>query len=128
MHWHALGTGRHVLIEKPMCMTLPEANELGAAACDAARVVQIGYMRRHTPTFEKARQLVDAMAGGINMARVRAIIGPNSTFLTPTTAVISGEDMPSDMLDEATEALATRSVAGTTEGPRAFVHKLLLGL
>ncbi|NPD14968.1 Gfo/Idh/MocA family oxidoreductase [Xinfangfangia sp. D13-10-4-6] len=126
----AMRAARHVLIEKPMCMTLPEADALAAAAQETGMIAQIGYMRRHAQAFHEAKRLIAAGGAEINMARLRAIIGPNSAFLKPTAAIIEGDDIPPESLAEAAEAnaLATRAVAGTTEGPRAFVHMLLLGL
>ncbi|MFD2238271.1 Gfo/Idh/MocA family oxidoreductase [Aureimonas populi] len=126
----AMRAGRHVLIEKPMCMTLPEADALAAAQRETGAIVQIGYMRRHTQAFHEARRLVQPMRAGINLARLRAIIGPNSAFLDPTSAIVTGDDVPPERRAEAAEAdaQATLAVAGTTEGPRAFVHMLLLGL
>lgn len=42
----ALRQGKHVLVEKPMCMNLREAEAVIAAQGQAERVVQVGYMRR----------------------------------------------------------------------------------
>lgn len=42
----ALGAGRHVLVEKPVCATLAEADELIALAQAAGRVLQVGQLER----------------------------------------------------------------------------------
>lgn len=126
----AMQAGKHVLIEKPMCLTVEEADLLATTARETGATVQIGYMRRHTPAFHDAAHLVAAMQGGINMARLREIIGPNSAFVDPTAAIITGNDVPKYLHDEVSRATkaAAVAVAGTDEGPRAFVHNLLLGL
>lgn len=42
----ALDAGRHVLVEKPMTVTLAEADDLIARAAAAARVLQVGHLER----------------------------------------------------------------------------------
>ncbi|NTG45454.1 Gfo/Idh/MocA family protein [Rhizobium rhizogenes] len=126
----AMRSGKHVLIEKPMCMTLAEADAIAEEQIKTDRVVQVGYMRRHAAAFEKAVELIAPLLGTINFARVHDIIGPNSAFIEPTSKVIRGDDVPLDVkaANAAADAQAVRSMVGTDEGPRAFVYKLLLGL
>ena len=47
----ALRHGKHVLVEKPLALTLREADAIIAAGRAAGRVVQVGYMRRHAQAF-----------------------------------------------------------------------------
>ena len=47
----AITAGKHVLIEKPMCMTLAEADAIISAQQQANVIVQVGYMRRYAPAF-----------------------------------------------------------------------------
>lgn len=125
----ALDHGKHVLIEKPMCMTLQEADTLEEAQARSGKVVQIGYMRRHAPAFEEAVKLVESQRDRITFARVRDIIGPNSAFIAPTSNVVRGS-VPDAMKQAASdaEANALRTLAGTDTGPRTLVARLLLGL
>jgi predicted dehydrogenase len=44
----ALTAGRHVLIEKPIAATLPQADELAALARAAGRVLQVGHLLRYS--------------------------------------------------------------------------------
>lgn len=126
----AMQAGKHVLIEKPMCLTVDEADLLATTARDTGATVQIGYMRRHTPAFHEAARLVAGMQAGINIARLREIIGSNSAFVDPTALIITGDDVPQALRDEVSRVTraAAVAVAGTDEGSRAFVHNLLLGL
>ncbi len=39
----AIAAGKHVLVEKPLCMTLREADAIAAAQEQAGVVVQVGY-------------------------------------------------------------------------------------
>jgi predicted dehydrogenase len=119
----ALQAGKHVMIEKPMCMTTEEGVALAAA--QGSRVVQVGYMRRHAPAFEEAVALVAERRNEITFARVRDIIGMNHLFIEPTSHVHRGA-VP-EALRSSDEA-GVMALAGTAEGPRALVARLLLGL
>ncbi|MFP5077718.1 Gfo/Idh/MocA family protein [Rhizobium sp. YIM 134829] len=126
----AMHRGKHVLIEKPMCMTLDEADALAEAEAQTGMRVQIGYMRRHAPAFEEAVGIVGQIRQSINFARVHAIIGPNSSFVNATSTVIKGDDIPQSVLDHTTRETNARltEAIGTHERPRAQVYNLLLGL
>ena len=45
----ALDAGLHVFVEKPMCITLADADRIVAARDRASRVVQVGTMKRFDP-------------------------------------------------------------------------------
>jgi predicted dehydrogenase len=55
----ALDAGLHVLVEKPLCLTVAEADAIAAARDRAGRVVQVGYMKRFDPAYEA---MLDALA------------------------------------------------------------------
>lgn len=126
----AMRAGKHVLIEKPMCMTTAEADGLVAVARETGVTVQIGYMRRHALAFGPALEQVKAVRGSINMARVVEVIGPNADFVGPTASLIQGGAIPPDTLAQAqaARAKALAALVGTTDGPRATAAELLLGL
>jgi predicted dehydrogenase len=48
----ALAAGLHVLVEKPLCLTVAEADRIVEARDRAQRVVQVGYMKRFDPAYE----------------------------------------------------------------------------
>src|SRR5262249_38680919 len=52
----ALGAGKHVLCEKPLCRTLEEAEAMVAAARSAGRLLKCGFNLRHHPAILEARQ------------------------------------------------------------------------
>jgi predicted dehydrogenase len=66
----ALRNGKHVLVEKPMCLTLAEAEQIIAARDAAGVQVMVAYMRRFAPAFVQAVREVRAL-GAINYARPR---------------------------------------------------------
>ena len=60
----ALGAGLHVFVEKPMCITLADADAIVAARDQAGRVVQVGTMKRFDPAYEAMlAELPDTAAG-----------------------------------------------------------------
>lgn len=56
----AARAGKHVLCEKPMALTLVEADRMIEEATAAGVVLQIGFMRRFDPAFLEARRLIEA--------------------------------------------------------------------
>lgn len=66
----ALAQGLHVFCEKPMARTLPEADDMIAAAEHWRRKLFIGHVLRFFPVYQQARQLLLAGALG-NVRRVR---------------------------------------------------------
>lgn len=69
-----------VLVEKPMALSLKDANTIIEAEKQSSGKVMVGYMRRYAPAFLDAIKEI----GGIEhvlYAKVRDIVGPNSHFV-----------------------------------------------
>ncbi|WP_250005548.1 Gfo/Idh/MocA family oxidoreductase [Actinoplanes sp. M2I2] len=56
----AARAGKHVFCEKPMALTLSDADRVIEAARDAGVVLQTGFNRRFAPDWAGARKLIDA--------------------------------------------------------------------
>jgi predicted dehydrogenase len=54
----AIDAGRHVLVEKPLCWSLAEADAIVERARRARVAVMVGYMRRYDPGFATAAEAV----------------------------------------------------------------------
>jgi predicted dehydrogenase len=54
----ALAAGKHVFVEKPMALTLPDAERVALAAADAGRVLQVGHLMIHHPAMRQLEQLL----------------------------------------------------------------------
>lgn len=54
-----LDAGKDVLVEKPICETLEEADELIAAAKAGGRILQVGHLERFSPILRDVRALAD---------------------------------------------------------------------
>lgn len=126
----AMQCGKHVLIEKPFCVSLAEADALEAAAEAAGVTVQVGFMRRHAPAFTEAVQHLARRRDDIILARVHDVIGPNASIINSTSNVARGTDVPPAMLEKGRRRMSTAAIAaiGVGEGPRFNAYNLLLGL
>jgi predicted dehydrogenase len=60
----AARAGKHVLCEKPMALTLDEADGMMAAARQTGVILQIAFMRRFDPAFRAAKEQIEAGAIG----------------------------------------------------------------
>ncbi|KAM0208071.1 hypothetical protein ACHAQD_011773 [Fusarium lateritium] len=76
----ALQHNKHVLVEKPLALTMRDAMAIGEAEKSSKGKVMVGYMRRYAAPFEDAVREIGGM-DKILYARVRDIIGPNSYFI-----------------------------------------------
>ena len=65
----ALRGGKHVFVEKPLCLTLPELTEIEATyaatgkVSTGASIVMVGFNRRFAPQVQKVKQLLNGMTG-----------------------------------------------------------------
>jgi predicted dehydrogenase len=67
-----LQAGKHVLVEKPVTISLPEMDELVACARANNLLVRAGYNHRYHPAFQKARQIFDSgVMGPLMFIRAR---------------------------------------------------------
>ena len=57
----AAEAGKHILVEKPMCTTVAEAESMVAAADRAGVILMVAYMKRHEPAYQFAQARVQAM-------------------------------------------------------------------
>jgi 1,5-anhydro-D-fructose reductase (1,5-anhydro-D-mannitol-forming) len=60
----ALLAGKHVLCEKPVAMTLAQAEAMVVAAHDAGKLLGVAYYRRAYPKLRRAKELIAAGAIG----------------------------------------------------------------
>jgi predicted dehydrogenase len=126
----AIAAGKHVLVEKPMCVTLREAEQIVAAQKNTKVVVQVGYMRRYAAAFLEGCEMVKAMTE-IRFARVRDFIGSNSLIINPTSRVIRDLELPEAAKMDAKlrdEALVEEALGGKPSDSLRRAYGLLLGL
>ncbi|MEZ5804671.1 MAG: Gfo/Idh/MocA family oxidoreductase [Rhizobiaceae bacterium] len=56
----AVENGKDVLVEKPIALTVPDAERAVAAAAANGRVFMVGHVLRFHPAFERLKALIDA--------------------------------------------------------------------
>jgi predicted dehydrogenase len=125
----ALEAGKHVLVEKPMSMTLEDADAIIRAQDRTGRTVQVGYMRRYASAFLEALARVGPLED-IRLARVHAVIGRNEQFIGTTSRVIRGRDVPPRVLEQGRELheRKIREAIGDAPAELSAAYQMLLGL
>jgi predicted dehydrogenase len=58
----ALQAGKHVFVEKPLCLTLDELDEISSAYKESSSLLMVGFNRRFAPHVQKIKQLLSGMA------------------------------------------------------------------
>jgi predicted dehydrogenase len=125
----ALAHGKHVLVEKPLCLTLREADAIIAAGRAAGRVVQVGYMRRHAPAFAEFCRLVQELAP-IRLAHVHDVLGLNELIGDQVVDVIRADDLTEEALGAAwrDEQPLLREAVGDVAPELLHAYRFLLTL
>ncbi len=125
----AIGAGKHVLIEKPMCITLAEADAIIAAEQRAGVIAQVGFMRRYAPAFVEACRQLPSL-GDIRLARVHDVLGHNALVIKGTSRVVRGDDVPADVSAAGQRLRAERITEAIGQAPPELcsAYGLLLGL
>jgi myo-inositol 2-dehydrogenase / D-chiro-inositol 1-dehydrogenase len=60
----ALDAGKHVMVQKPMALTLAEADEMNAAAKRSGKLLMVSFFEFFHPAFKRAKEIVDSGAIG----------------------------------------------------------------
>jgi predicted dehydrogenase len=128
----ALDAGKHVLLEKPMCYTLADADAIVAAQRRAQRVVQVGYMRRYNPAFLAACRRVRELREleDVRLARVHDVIGTNALIVGQVARVVRPDDLSEDARQANTDRKAAQiqDAIGTTLRQHHNTYSMLHGL
>src|SRR5918999_2242646 len=72
----ALAAGRHVLVEKPIALTLEDADAIGAAAGVSGRVLMVGHVLRFFPEIAELRRLLASGELGKPLAATAIRLSP----------------------------------------------------
>ncbi len=125
----ALDAGIHVLVEKPMCLSPREAEEIIAARDRCGKAVMVAYMRRFAPAFKEAVERLPEL-GEIRYARVHDVIGENRLIIDQTWNVDRPDDIPQEAVDDQVGAAfrAGQGGAGRRARGAGVDLRLLCGL
>jgi UDP-N-acetylglucosamine 3-dehydrogenase len=114
----ALAADLHVLVEKPIATTLPDALRMRGAAMEADRKLMVGHVERFNPAVTKLRELVaDGRLGNIYRAHTTRV-GPLPTRIQDTGVAI---DLATHDLDVMQHVLDRQIGEIYADGGR-FVH------
>ncbi|UMG91560.1 Gfo/Idh/MocA family oxidoreductase [Nocardioides sp. TF02-7] len=125
----ALDAGLHVLVEKPMCLSPREAEQIIAARDRSGKTVMVAYMRRFAPAFTEAVARLPEL-GPIRYARVHDVIGENRLIVDQTSYVERPDDVPQEAVDAkwARRAELVREALGDVPEEVGWTYGLLCGL
>jgi len=100
----AAEAGKSILVEKPMCTTVGEAEAMVAAAERAGVVLMVAYMKRHEPAYRYAQARVGEMSD-VRFVQVNHL-HPDNRLHTAEFAVHRFDDLPAQLREEALAAQA----------------------
>jgi len=109
-HWHALqfiaacAKGLDIYCEKPLAYDIKEGLAMVNAAQKAGNVVQIGFQRRQSDAFKKAKELIaDGTIGNVHQitAQIHYVVGSQDTKIQLPPASLDWEEWcgPAPKLD-----------------------------
>ena len=124
----ALEAGVHVFVEKPMCITLADADRIIAARDSSGCVVQVGTMKRYDPAVEQLLEELPPTAAGLQYVSVVVYDPEFEPFFEPGD-IVRGGDIPQALIDATRRGEAAQVEAavgsGTEDVVRAFSESFL---
>ncbi|MEO9338307.1 Gfo/Idh/MocA family oxidoreductase [Mesorhizobium sp. SB112] len=93
----AIQANKHILLEKPACLTVREIDELLALSQDYAKTIFVGYMRRYAPAYLTAKQELPAF-DDITHVRIFDLISEGRHFLKKSQNILYPTDIDPALL------------------------------
>jgi predicted dehydrogenase len=123
----ALEAGVHVFVEKPMCITLRDADAIVAAQDRTALVVQVGTMKRFDPAYE--RMLAELPESAETLRYVSVLVNDPEFEPYFGAEIVRGGDVPRDVIEATRRGEAEQVEAAVGSGDpdtvRAFSESYL---
>jgi predicted dehydrogenase len=124
----ALAAGLHVFVEKPLCITVDDADAIVAARDRAAKIVQVGTMKRFDPAVESMLDALPDSAADLRYVRV-TVNDPEFEPYFERGEIVRGADIPAELIDATRrqEAEQVARAVGSSEADvvRAFSESFL---
>lgn len=92
----AAETGRHVFVEKPMCVNPEEGRAMIDAASAAGVVLMVGYMKRYDPAYEELQRVLDRDA--LAFARITTLESPFEPYVAHLPLARGEPDVDPELL------------------------------
>jgi predicted dehydrogenase len=111
----ALDAGLHVFVEKPMCITVADAEAIIAARDRTGRVVQVGTMKRFDPAVE--RMLAELPESADDLRYISVVVNDPEfePFFGPGD-IVRGSDVPAQVIEETRRSEAEQVEAAVGSG------------
>lgn len=100
----ALEHGLHVFVEKPMCITLSDADRIVETRKRTGKVVQVGYMKRFDPAWERMLERLPDSAAELRYVTVVVNDPEFAPYFGPDD-IVRSTDIPADVLESGREQL-----------------------
>ena len=124
----AVRAGKHVLIEKPMCNNLEEADELLDAARSTGVVGMVAYHKRYDPGYRIGQAAIRTL-NRPHLIELHDMIGPNDMFLAHYDLIRIDDLDPATKQRAQQEQLASLQIAiGQQPEHIMRAYGLMLGL
>ena len=120
--------GKHILVEKPMCNNLQEADELMDAVRSTGVVGMVAYHKRYDPAYRVGQDAIRTLVSP-HLVRLHDVIGPNAMFLAHYDLIhVDDIDPAVKQQLQQEQAASLQSAIGDQPDPIMRAYGLLLGL
>jgi predicted dehydrogenase len=124
----ALDAGAHVFVEKPLCITLADADAIVAARDRTGLVVQVGTMKRFDLAYERFLEELPETADELRYVSVVVNDPEFAPYFAPGE-IVRGDDVPGEVLEAGRRAEREQVEAAVGSGSddvvRAFSEGFL---
>ena len=124
----AMEAGKHVIVEKPMCFTLREADAMIATSRRCGKRLMVAYMKRYDPGYLYGRNLVQAM-DRLRYVQIN-VLHPSESLYFAHHRLKRFNDVPVERI-EALQAevdrLVVEAIGPVSERLRFLYHDVFLG-
>ena len=103
----ALERDLHVFVEKPMCITLADADRIIETHRRAGKVVQVGYMKRFDRAWERMRERLPESADSLRYISVVVHDPEFGPYFGPDD-IVRGSDIPPEILESGREQMRSQ--------------------
>jgi predicted dehydrogenase len=124
----ALDAGVHVFVEKPMCITLADADKVVSARDRSGLIVQVGTMKRFDPAYE--RMLAELPESAAELQYISVVVNdPEFEPYFSQGEIVRGADVPRKLIESTrrAEAEQVEAAVGSADPDvvRAFSESFL---
>ena len=119
----AARAGRHVFVEKPLCLSVEEGVELLAEVEQANVQLMVGYMKRYDPAYERLSLEFSSLAP-LRSVRITTLESPLEPYVAHYP-LLRGRPLPAETLEElrADDAMRVRAALGDVEQDVARAYR-----